>query len=86
MNITFFLKKLLIMFHESQTWDPMTIYKTKVIYYVYIDLIQSSSSNHWIKIDFDSKWTLNLKKFSWEFKFFLLVFRIAKGYHQKFSL
>ncbi len=69
MDITLFFSIFfcLVMFHEPQTWDPMTVLKMKVVYYVYIDFIQSSSSNYWIKIDFDSKWTLNSKKLSREF-------------------
>jgi hypothetical protein len=40
------------MFHESQTWNPMTIKKKGVIYSIYIDFIQSFSSNCWIKMSF----------------------------------
>jgi hypothetical protein len=53
---------------------------------MYINFIQSFSSNHWIKINFDSKWTLKSKMLSCKFLKFLLVFKIAKKYHQHFSL
>jgi len=33
----------------------MAVEKLQVIYYVYIDFIQSSSSNHWIKMNFEFK-------------------------------
>ncbi len=32
----------------------MVVEKLYIIYFVYIDFIQSSLSNHWIKINFDS--------------------------------
>jgi hypothetical protein len=38
--------------------------KTWVIFSMYIGFIQSSLSNHWIKVNFDSKWTLNSKMLS----------------------
>jgi hypothetical protein len=47
------------MFHESQTWGLMAI--EYIIYSMYIDFIQSFLSNYWIKINFDSKWTLSSK-------------------------
>jgi len=53
---------------------------------MYINFIKSSSSNHWIKINFDSKWTLSSKMLSCNFFKKIIVFRIAKGYHQTFSL
>jgi hypothetical protein len=49
------------MFYEPQTWGLMVDKKLQIIYVVYIDFIQSSSSNHWIKIKFDLKWNLNPK-------------------------
>jgi hypothetical protein len=76
----------LVMFHEPQTWGPMAIEKLEVIYYMYINFIQFSSTNRWIKINFDSKWTLGSKMLSWKFLSFLLVFMIAKEYHQNFNL
>jgi hypothetical protein len=83
----FFNFLCLVMFHESQTWILMVVEKLFVINLVYIDFIQSSSFNCWIKINFDSKWTLNPKFCCCaNFKFFLLVFRLAKGWHQDFSL
>jgi hypothetical protein len=53
---------------------------------MYINFIQSSSFNHWIKINFDSKWTLSFKILWCKILNFLLVFRIIKGYHQDFNL
>jgi hypothetical protein len=32
-----------------------------IIYVMYIDFIQSSLSNHWIKINLDLKWNLSSK-------------------------
>jgi hypothetical protein len=43
-----------------------------VTYFIYIDLIQSSSSNYWIKISFDSKWTLSSKMLSCKIIIFIL--------------
>jgi hypothetical protein len=51
----------LVMFYESQTWGPMADKKLHVIYVVYIDFIQSSSSNLWIEINLDLKWNLSSK-------------------------
>jgi len=34
------------MSYEPQTWNPMANKKLHIIYVVYIDFIQSSSSNH----------------------------------------
>jgi hypothetical protein len=64
----------------------MAVEKIWVIYCIYINLMQSSSTNHWIKINFDSKWTLSFKMLSCKSLSLLLVFRIAKGYHQDCSL
>jgi len=74
----------LAMFHESQKWGLMTI--QKVIYFIYIDFIQYSSSNRWIKITFDSKWIWVPQCYHQNFKVFSLMFRIGKGCHQDFSL
>jgi hypothetical protein len=49
-------------------------------------LCQSSSFNHWIKLKFDSKWTLNFKMLSYTFKFFFFIFKVSKKCHQDFSL
>jgi hypothetical protein len=51
----------LVMFYESQTWGPMADKKLHIIYVVYIDFIQSSSSNLWIEINLDLKWNLSSK-------------------------
>jgi hypothetical protein len=51
----------LVMSYEPQTWAFMVDKKLHIIYVVYIDFIQSSSSNHWIKINLDLKWNLNSK-------------------------
>jgi hypothetical protein len=45
----------LVMCHESQTWSLMVIEKMYIIYFMHIDFIQSSSSNHWIKFNFESQ-------------------------------
>jgi hypothetical protein len=57
----------LVMFYKPQTWCLMAIEKMYVIYFMYIDFIQLSSSNHWIKLNFDSKWTLSSKMLSCTF-------------------
>jgi hypothetical protein len=49
------------MSYEPQTWGPMANKKLHIIYGVYINFIQSSSSNHWIEINLDLKWNLNSK-------------------------
>jgi hypothetical protein len=54
-------KICLVMSYESQTWGPMANKKLYIIYVVYIDFIQSSSSNRWMEINFDLKWNLNSK-------------------------
>jgi hypothetical protein len=51
----------LIFFYESQTWGSMANEKLHIIYVVYIDSIQSYSSNNWMKINFYLKWNLNSK-------------------------
>jgi hypothetical protein len=51
----------LLMFYEPQTWGPMADKKLHIIYVVYIDFIQSSSSKCWIKINLDSKWNSSSK-------------------------
>ncbi len=51
----------LVACYESQTGGPMAIEKMYIIYIMHIDFIQSSSSNHWIKLNFDSKWLLSSK-------------------------
>jgi hypothetical protein len=71
----------LVMFHEA-LW-PL---KKCKLSYMHINFIQSFSFNHWIKINIDSKFTLNSKMLLCKFWNFLLVFKIAKGYHQNFSL
>jgi hypothetical protein len=53
---------------------------------MYIDFIQSFSSNHWIKIDFRSKWILGFKILSCKFLSFLFMDRIIKGCHQDLNL
>jgi len=55
------------------------------LYFMYIDFIRSSSSNCWIKINFNSKLILNSKMLC-KFLSLLLVFIIAKGCHQDFNL
>jgi len=84
--IIFSILFCLLMFHESQTWGLMAIENLKIIYYMYINFIQSFSSNYWIKINFDLKWTLSSKMLSCKFLSFLFVFRRAKEYHQDFNL
>jgi hypothetical protein len=78
------------LFFGNVSWTtnmrPYDNWKIIIIYCMYIDFIQSFSSNHWININFDSKWTSNSKMLSCIFKIFLLVFRIIKKYHQDFSL
>jgi hypothetical protein len=49
----------LVVCYEPQTWG--LVEKMYIIYFMHIDFIQSSSFNHWIKLNFDSKWTLNSK-------------------------
>jgi hypothetical protein len=49
-----------------------------VIYFMHIDFIQSSSSNHWMKFKFDSEWTLNYKILSCTFCSFFLCLKILK--------
>jgi hypothetical protein len=51
----------IIMSYEPQTWSPMADKKLHIIYVVYIDFIQSFSSNRWIKINLDLKWNLSSK-------------------------
>jgi len=51
----------LTMSYEPQTWGPMANKKLHIIYVMYIDFIQSSSSNCWIEINLDLKWNLNSK-------------------------
>jgi len=51
----FFKFFFLVMSYEPQTWSPMADKKLHIIYVVYIDFIQSSSSNRWIKINLDLK-------------------------------
>jgi hypothetical protein len=74
-----------VMFHESQTWGPMAIEELLIIYFKYIDFIQSSSYNGSIKIKFDLKWTLSSKMLLCKFLSLLLVFRLPKGCHQDFT-
>jgi hypothetical protein len=76
----------LVMFCEPQIWSPMDVEKLWIINCMYINFIQFSSSNRWVKINFDSKWTLSSKMLSCKFLSFLLVFMIAKEYHQDFNL
>jgi len=77
----------LVVFNRSQTWSLMVIINIYIIYSIYTDFIQSSSSNGWIKINFDSNWTLSsTKMLSCKFKILLLVLKIAKGCHQDFNL
>jgi hypothetical protein len=56
------------MSYEPQTWNLMTNKKLHIIYVVYIDFIQSFSSNYWIKINLDLKWKLSSKMMSSKFK------------------
>ncbi len=51
----------LLMFYESQTLSHGWQKITHNIYVLYFDFIQSSSSNHWIKINLDLKWNLSSK-------------------------
>jgi hypothetical protein len=51
----------LVIFYEPQTWSPMADKKLHITYVVYIDFIQSSSYNRWIKINLDSEWKLSSK-------------------------
>ncbi len=74
----YFLFFCLVMCHESQTWGLVAIEKMYIIYFMHIDLIQSSSSNHWTKFNFDSKWALNYKILSctfWSFLFYVWDFK-----------
>jgi hypothetical protein len=48
----------------------MATEKMYVIYVMHIDCIQSFSFNHWIKLNFDSKWVLNSKILSCTFSIF----------------
>jgi hypothetical protein len=57
----------LVMCHKPQTWGPMAIEKMYIIYFMHNDFIQLFSSNHWIKLNFDSKWTLSSKILSCTF-------------------
>jgi hypothetical protein len=41
------------MSYEPQTWSPMA---DENLHIIYIDFIQSSSSNRWIEIYLDLKW------------------------------
>ncbi len=75
---------LLVMFHEPQTWGPMAVEWLQFIHCMYINFIQSFSSNCWIKINFDSKWTLKPKMLSCNFFKKLLMFRIAKKIPSRF--
>jgi len=68
----------LIMCYELQTWSPMAIEKMYVIYFMHIDFIQSSSSNHWIKLNFDSKWTSSFNCCHAHSKLFFLCLRFSK--------
>jgi hypothetical protein len=45
----------LVMFYEPRTRVPMVVEKLWIIYCMYINFIQSSSFNCWIKFNFDSK-------------------------------
>ncbi len=51
----------LVMSYQPQTWNPMVDKKSHIIHVVYIDFIQSSSSNYWIEINFDLIWNLSSK-------------------------
>ncbi len=51
----------LVMSCEPQTWSLMADKKLHIIYVVYIDFIQSFSSNRWIIINLDLKWILSSK-------------------------
>jgi hypothetical protein len=83
--ILFFFFLLLVMFHEPQTWSPIAVKKCKL--HIICTLILSNIFiNYWIKISFDSKWTLNSKMLSCKFLKKLSMFRITKGCHQDFSL
>jgi len=53
---------------------------------MYIDFIESFSSNHWMKINFHSKWILGFKMLSCKFESFLFMYKIIKGCHQDLSL
>ncbi len=81
----YFSKKIcLVMFHEPQTC--MVVKNINYILCVHWFYPIQSSFSHWIKINFDSKWTLSLKMLSSKSLSLLLVFRIGKGYHQDCSL
>jgi hypothetical protein len=45
-----------------------------------------SSSNHWIKNNFDVKWTLSFKMLSCKILSLFIMFQIVKGCHQDLSL
>jgi hypothetical protein len=55
----------------------MAVEKKLIIYSVYIDFIQSTSSNHWIKINFDSM-KFEFKTVVQNFKFFTCVYNNQK--------
>jgi hypothetical protein len=74
------------MSYEPQTWSPMGGKKLHIIYVVYIDFIQSSSSNRWIEINLDLKWNLSSKMLLFTFQGFLLMYRIVKWCHQNLNL
>jgi hypothetical protein len=49
------------MSYEPQTWGLMVDKKLHIIYVMYIDFIQSSLFNRWIKINLDLKRNLSSK-------------------------
>ncbi len=57
-----------------------------VIHFMHIDFIYSSSSDHWIKLNFNSKWTLNKNVVMHVLKFFFLISMIFKRCDQNFNL
>jgi hypothetical protein len=75
----------LVMFHEPQTWGP-TIVKNYNLYIV-CTLIWSNplhlTIGSWLILIQSEFWVLNVVM---QINFFLLMFKIARKYHQNFSL
>jgi hypothetical protein len=62
----------------------MAIENMYIIYFMHIDFIQLSSSNHWIKLNFDSKWTLSFKMLSYMFLSSFFMFEVLKKMPSRF--
>jgi phosphatidylserine synthase len=75
----FFIFFGMVMCHEPQTWGHVVVEKMYITYFMHIDFIQSFSYNHWIKLNFDSKWALSFKMLPHILKFFFLCLRFPKN-------